>query len=61
MFGLFRAARAPVRAAPLRSLPPLIIAGRHVAVELNRNARARPLTLRADAVRGVVRITLPPS
>ena len=60
MFGLFRAARAPVRTAPLKQLPPLNVAGRSVAVELTRNPRARRLTLCADAVRGVVRVTLPP-
>ncbi len=36
------------------------VAGRTVAVEIARNARARRLTLRADAVRGVVRVSLPP-
>ena len=35
-------------------------AGRPVAVEIVRSPRARRLTLRADAVRGVVRVALPP-
>lgn len=35
-------------------------AGREVAVEIVRSPRARRLTLRADVVRGVVRVALPP-
>lgn len=35
-------------------------AGREVPVEIVRNPRARRLTLRADVVRGVVRVALPP-
>lgn len=35
-------------------------AGREVPVEVVRSPRARRLTLRADAVRGVVRVALPP-
>jgi len=38
----------------------LTCAGRTVAVAVVRSPRARRLTLRADAVRGVVRIALPP-
>ncbi len=65
MLRLFRSPRAPIVAAapPSRSpvaLPPLTIAGRVVPVALVRNARARHLTLRADAVAGEVRLTLPP-
>ncbi len=38
----------------------LTLAGRTVAVEVVRSPRARRLTLRADAVRGIVRVSLPP-
>jgi predicted metal-dependent hydrolase len=54
MFGLFRRAPAPA------ALPDLTIAGRTVPVELVRNPRARQITLRADAIAGAVRVTLPP-
>ena len=60
MLRLFRGVRAPVVTAPPVALPPLLIAGRTVPVVLVRNARARRLTLRADAVAGEVRMTLPP-
>ncbi len=59
MLRLFRGPRAPVVAAPPVALPPLHVAGRVVPVALVRNARARRLTLRADAVAGEVRLTLP--
>ena len=46
------------RAAP--TVPRTIeVAGRSVPLEVTRNPRARRITLRADAVRGVVRLTLP--
>jgi predicted metal-dependent hydrolase len=35
-------------------------AGRAIAVEIRRSPRARRLTLRADAVRGVIRVAVPP-
>ena len=60
MLRLFRGPRAPVVAAPPVALPPLVIDGRSVPVALVRSARARRLTLRADAVAGQVRLTLPP-
>lgn len=58
MFGLLRRARAPAAASAM--LPDLIIAGRIVPVELVRNPRARQITLRADAIAGQLRVTLPP-
>jgi predicted metal-dependent hydrolase len=36
------------------------VAGRRVPVELNTNPRARRITLRADATRGTIRLTVPP-
>ena len=36
------------------------IAGRHVPVEVVSSPRARRITLRADATRGVIRLSLPP-
>ena len=59
MLRLFRAAPAARTPAPV-ALPPLVVAGRTVPVVLRRDARARGLTLRADAVRGELRVTLPP-
>ncbi len=67
-FGFAEAAPVPaeVRAAarnrppPMTAGPALTIAGRSVPVEIARNPRARRLTLRADAVAGVVRVSLPP-
>ncbi len=56
---LFRIAPKVVRGEP-RFLPPLDVAGRRVEVEVRRDARARRLTLRADAVRGTLRLTLSP-
>ena len=53
MFGLFR------RKTP-DAVPDIDIGGRQVAVAVVRNARARRISLRADAVHGVVRLTLPP-
>ena len=53
VFGLFRR-------KPADALPDLELAGRRVAVAVTRNARARRISLRADAVHGVVRLTLPP-
>lgn len=38
----------------------LRLAGREVPLEVRRSARARRLTLTADASRGVIRLTLPP-
>lgn len=55
MLSLFR------RAAPASVTPPILMVGdRVVAVELIVNQRARRMTLRADPVRGGVRVTLPP-
>ena len=48
------------RGTALPQVAPLDFAGRSVAVELKRNLRARRLTLRADAVHGCIRLTLPP-
>jgi len=56
---LFRVTPKLVRGEP-RFLPPLDVAGRRVEVEVRRDARARRLTLRADAVRGTLRLTLSP-
>lgn len=53
----FRAPPRIVRGPP-RTLPPLVVGGRTVAIELRRNPRARRLTLRADGVRGVLRLSL---
>ncbi len=58
MLHLFRAASTVKRSEPA-ALVPLIVGGRSVAVELRRDARARRVTLRADAVRGCLRIALP--
>ncbi|MGL4543531.1 MAG: M48 family metallopeptidase [Polymorphobacter sp.] len=52
MFGL-------LRRPPADRIPDLEIGGRRVAVTVVRNARSRRITLRADAVSGVVRLTLP--
>lgn len=51
-----RAVPKPVRA----ELSTIDIAGRPVPVELKRSAASRRLTLRADAARGVVRVSSPP-
>lgn len=53
MFELFR------RKAP-DTLPDLDIEGRRIAVAIVRNPRARRISLRADSVNGVIRLTLPP-
>ena len=55
MLSLFRRAAPPSVAAPT-----LVFGDRTVAVELTPNQRARRMTLRADPVRGAVRVTLPP-
>lgn len=55
MMRLFRAAPTPVVTAPV-----LHIGDRVVPVELVASPRARRLILRADAVRGTVRVSLPP-
>ena len=52
---LFRPRAAP--APP--DLPPLDIAGRQVPVIIARSARARRSIVRADAISGAVRVTLP--
>ena len=53
MFGLFRRKTSD-------AVPDIDIGGRQIAVAVVRNARARRISLRADAVHGVVRLTLPP-
>ena len=55
MFARLRAAIASPTAPA-----PMLVDGRSVPVELRRSARARRMTLRADAVHGCVRLTLPP-
>ena len=55
MLSLFRRA-----APPAVSAPTLTIGDRVVPVELIANSRASRMTLRADPVRGAVRVTLPP-
>lgn len=52
VFDLFR------RNVP-NTVPDLDIGGRRVAVAVARNARARRISLRADSVHGVLRLTLP--
>lgn len=59
MLRLFRAASTVRRSEPA-ALAPLLVMGRTVPVELRRDPRARRLTLRSDAVRGALRVTLPP-
>lgn len=55
---LFRSRASHVEpAAP--SLRPLVLAGRQVPVVVTRNARAHRTIVRADAVSGTVRVTLP--
>ena len=49
--------RAP---APHIAIDAIDIDGRRVPVEVKTNAQARRVTLRADATRGVVRLSLPP-
>lgn len=56
ILGFLRSA-APARRS--EALPPLDVGGRAVMVALRRDARARRLTLRADPVRGELRVTLP--
>lgn len=53
VFGLFRRKTAD-------TVPDLVIGGRRVEVAVVRNAKARRISLRADAVHGVVRLTMPP-
>lgn len=59
MLQFFRAASTVKRSEPT-ALPPLLVSGRSVAVELRRDPRARRVTLRADTVHGGLRVTLPP-
>ena len=48
------------RPAPTPDELSIDIAGRQVPVEMKPNPRARRLTLRADAARGIIRLSLPP-
>ena len=58
MLRIFRAPAAVKRGEPV-ALPSLNVGGRIVPVEISRSPRSRRLTLRADAVRGCLRVTLP--
>ena len=58
VFGFLRSVGTVKRSEPV-SLPPLVVGGRMVPIELSLNAQSRRLTLRADAVRGCLRVTLP--
>ena len=64
MFARLRAAIGATSRAPVptssRTPSPLLVDGRSIPVELRRSTRARRMTLRADAVHGCVRLTLPP-
>lgn len=49
-----------LRAAPTDTMPaPIDVAGRQVPVLVSRNAKARRSIVRADAIAGAVRVTLP--
>lgn len=48
------------RPAPTPDELSIDIGGRQVPVEMKPNPRARRLTLRADATRGIIRLSLPP-